>query len=285
MILVGGSVIKSILLIVISIITIPLVLATNPPPNALFEFPTAHCDEDGLVSINISHTGSQVKISNINITATEKENSIVTSLTGRWSTESGWLLENYTPNSLLDRSFLVFKSNVSLPGKGDYTFFMQWQVPRADWQNKLKFAGSCPGKSCSSNPDCASNQHCVDEVCEIVPCPACEKAADHKCTFRCDDSNPTTKDSCDEGICSNVNISGSCRFNSECDDGKQCTEDVCVNNKCGWRPVKCLASIDPCIKGGCEEGAGCVYKSEELCQLRQQALFVRIWNFIRAIFS
>jgi len=72
----------------------------------------------------------------------------------------------------------------------------------------------------------------------------------------CDDSNPCTKDSCDDHKgCQYVGTTG-----DKCDDGSKCTgSDVCVKGDCKGTAVKCDAGT-PCTIDSCHPLKGCVYE-------------------------
>ena len=65
----------------------------------------------------------------------------------------------------------------------------------------------------------------------------------------CDDN-----DSCTENICTN----GQCTYKPiVCDDNNACTDDKCVAGACTFTPVVC-ADMDKCKKVHCDDKVGCV---------------------------
>lgn len=90
------------------------------------------------------------------------------------------------------------------------------------------------------------------------------------CGVNCDDGDPNTTDSCDNGVCVHVNPcddgvpctidaldpkSGACTHTvKDCDDGNSCTADSCVNGVC----VHSTGVTQPCDDGNlCTGGDAC----------------------------
>jgi hypothetical protein len=61
----------------------------------------------------------------------------------------------------------------------------------------------------------------------------------------CDDHDPCTTDSCEEGACANVPL--------DCDDGDACTVDACENGACVSGPL--CDDHDVCTADSCQEGS------------------------------
>lgn len=132
---------------------------------------------------------------------------------------------------------------------------------------------------CNDGDPCTANDFCTDGVCEgalIDGCATCVAAAD------CDDGNDCTDDTCVEGFCQHppnfqscddgdvctINdqcFSGecsgvpdpdcdTCESDLDCDDGNECTDDVCQeDNSCAFIP-----NTEPCDDGDiCTENDVC----------------------------
>lgn len=110
-------------------------------------------------------------------------------------------------------------------------------------------------------PDCCTDAaiHCVDgNVCTEDVC------TDSRCSnppleckpTDCDDERPCTLDNCVCGSCAHLEVPGCCDDNANCDDGVDCTRDVCDgDHRCSWTPDDAL----------CDDGAFC--NGEEYCDM------------------
>jgi len=91
----------------------------------------------------------------------------------------------------------------------------------------IKASYDCKGSACECTSSC-KNDKCFD-VKDM-----CEEDND------CDDDNPLTIDTC-EGIpkvCSYVPKPAlECTQNADCNDNLICTENLCINNKCSFKPI------------------------------------------------
>jgi len=115
--------------------------------------------------------------------------------------------------------------------------------------------------------DCDDENECTDDVCDL---------ADGTCDFTpvvCDDRNPCTADTCDPadgcvftavqdgtGCGSGVCVDGECveiecGGAEDCDDGNECTEDICNGGVCEYPPVEdgtaCANGAGVCQAGTC----------------------------------
>lgn len=108
---------------------------------------------------------------------------------------------------------------------------------------------SCSGgedKSCTSNNDCPLNEKCVELTCVA----RCTCALEDECTATAPECLPETtpQDADDETV-----VCLPCEFDSECNDGFECTKDFCDNGCCSARvylqteKVGCCALVTDCI--------------------------------------
>lgn len=128
------------------------------------------------------------------------------------------------------------------------------------------YCGEMP--RCLADFDCALDEFCNKDIekCEILNCTICQYTVNHKCIPKCKDDNTCTEDICDEGKCTYKPIEECCFLDEDCKDFFSCTEDSCSNNRCLHKAVECVASDDPCIIGVCEEPKGCRYVSNPECK-------------------
>jgi hypothetical protein len=88
--------------------------------------------------------------------------------------------------------------------------------------------------SCDPPADPCEERECVNGTCQFGP-------------KNCADDNACTADSCDE-------TTGECVHVDPCDDGSDCTEDLCIDGDCAWRWL-CddgdPRTIDECVEGNC----------------------------------
>jgi len=141
-------------------------------------------------------------------------------------------------------------------------------------------SGSCTG----TTRDCDDGNPCTADTCDealrackntMVPVPGaeglqvgdscsngldddCDGLADRadpdciQCTqdSQCNDSNPCTEDRCQNGLCSNQNLSDG----SICDDGLYCTvDDACSAGICTGQARDCSPLADQCNSAICDE--------------------------------
>lgn len=74
----------------------------------------------------------------------------------------------------------------------------------------------------------------------------------------CNDGNPCTTDTCDNGSCTYTPVPGCCLNSAECDDGSACTTDACTNNVCTHTPISCDDG-NACTMDSCDPQTGCVH--------------------------
>ncbi|MGB0588895.1 MAG: MopE-related protein [Myxococcota bacterium] len=109
-------------------------------------------------------------------------------------------------------------------------------------------AGCCENKEdCGDGDPCTIDQCLFNGTCHHIPRPfCCEDDAE------CTDDSPCTIDTCENHHC--VNLMG-------CDDGLDCTSDVCNpdTGACDYVPNNegCPAPQDPCMTAVCVPGEGC----------------------------
>ena len=118
--------------------------------------------------------------------------------------------------------------------------------------------------SCGFNGDNCTNVQCLSNVCTNIsrcsPGPAglcynyeqCSLSTGCVQSFRCDDNNPCTVDTCDAntGACSNVQMN--------CDDGNACTVDACSGGVCSHTLLNCDLGAK-CLHFSCDQNLGCQY--------------------------
>jgi hypothetical protein len=97
-----------------------------------------------------------------------------------------------------------------------------------------------------SQPDLAGEEDAAS-VPELPPQPT-----DCNLDVDCDDSNPCTVGTCDDGQCSYVDNDG-----ASCDDGDLCTvDDICQGGLCAPTPLDCddgnACTDDSCVGGECK---------------------------------
>ncbi len=135
----------------------------------------------------------------------------------------------------------------------------------------------CAGGQCVSDQavECYDANPCTNDVClpkggcQFVPnTAACSDG--NACTLadvcdkgvckagkplECNDANPCTKDSCDQGVCKFDAVSGAC------DDANPCTEDdVCTGGLCKGTKAADCDDGNLCTTDGCDPLSGCLHK-------------------------
>ncbi|MFT5430342.1 MAG: hypothetical protein ACI9OJ_001016, partial [Myxococcota bacterium] len=119
-------------------------------------------------------------------------------------------------------------------------------------------SGSCIGKACSTDADCAGGSPCLYLACESNTCAL-------KIT-ECNDNNPNTFDYCDpfSGDCIVVGDSSNpdvCASPADCDDGTVCTTDDCLEFNgtfCQHGPIVCT-DFNACTTDTCDPITGCQF--------------------------
>lgn len=146
---------------------------------------------------------------------------------------------------------------------------------------------SCSAKGALSEAPCAAG-----EPCQTLPGksgPGSGTCGPKPCD-NCNDSNPCTDDSCQDGVCAHLANTAACDDGEvctsgdacadsachgtakDCDDGLSCTVDACASGACSHTPDAALCedgnacTADVCTAGGCqhsnqsgacEDGDGC----------------------------
>lgn len=119
--------------------------------------------------------------------------------------------------------------------------------------NPCTDSDACSGGKCTPGPikDCSDNNPCTEDVCD----PKSGGCKNSPKSGPCTDGDPcTTDDACDAGSCK----SGSPK---SCDDGDQCTKDMCQSGNCKHEAIcLCKAATDcddknSCTDEACEGGA------------------------------
>lgn len=126
----------------------------------------------------------------------------------------------------------------------------------------------------------------VEEVLEEVTAEEVDAGPPPECTeetsWKCEDGDLCTEDSCTEGACINAPIPGCCKTAEDCDDGVPCTIDECnpTKSEClhSFETNKCCVTADDCAEADtCDEalcaGHECVYpvtQTEEVCACSSQ---------------
>jgi hypothetical protein len=142
-------------------------------------------------------------------------------------------------------------------------------------------------RRCTTVAECVDANPCTDDVCgpEGV-CLNVPRAGCRPCTVPadCADADPCTVDQCGaDGICIRIVLQGCCSTSAQCDDGKQCTQDLCAGNVCAHpvipgctectpAPEVCDDGIDDdcdgladCADPDCAAVAACVAGPTERC--------------------
>ncbi len=132
------------------------------------------------------------------------------------------------------------------------------------------------------DPAAAQTERSLTPIGAVSPMPLqpqCLTPAD------CDDADPCTAATCDNGVCVHTPIAGCCTMSNQCDDQDVCTTDSCVNNACVHTPIAgcCNAAADcddndPCTIDSCM-GNACEHRIADMdgngvpdCQEQHQTL-------------
>ena len=77
----------------------------------------------------------------------------------------------------------------------------------------------------------------------------------------CNDFNPCTSDTCQDGQCIYSPVPGCCQAANQCDDSKACTTDLCVQNQCVNLQIPGCGDPDCMEPADCEDGDPCTNNS------------------------
>jgi hypothetical protein len=135
-------------------------------------------------------------------------------------------------------------------------------------------------KKCHDRPRCDDNDACTTDnyegqgKCSHTRLDGCESCS---CDADCDDSNPETVDTCNDGVC-NHETPPQCTTDTQCDDGNACTTDACVSEACmhtaipGCGSEVCNDNVDndgdgatDCSDSDCAADPSCVAPPVEIC--------------------
>lgn len=279
---------KEVVYFVIALVLLISASALTDPSRADFTALEISCNATANLQINISHSGINIFTKDIRLVATHFSTNTSVELTNKGLWSSGFIGSdpiNQTGNDFDEYGTFRFFSDPLLTSSGEYYLHVEWPGGIQDWQTRLDKAFVCPGINCISNSSCDPSQKCSAGKCEYIACSACDVATNHRCSPKCDDSDPCTQDACGEnGNCLHVKAENCCGFDDQCNDNKNCTTDRCMNNKCVNEPAKCPKTLDPCVIGVCTDN-GCAYTTDQKCQLRHKSVFFRFFDWFTRIFS
>ncbi len=116
--------------------------------------------------------------------------------------------------------------------------------PPCECEPPSTVGSDCPCHCCLPNETCAIPPPCPDEEC------CCVADDDDSCggDDGCDDGKDCTDDAC---------VDGHCKHTSNCDDGDPCTDDSCGDDGCESTPKDCDDG-DACTDDSCDENGNCV---------------------------
>lgn len=102
----------------------------------------------------------------------------------------------------------------------------------------------CDGGHCSEGAcrECTEDEHCGALFCVSGSCVSCREDGD-----------------CAAGICAGDGRCVGCVDAEDCDDGVECTRDLCTDEACSHTPdgSLCPDSGDVCLRNVCDESLGC----------------------------
>ncbi len=251
---------RGLIIILALMLSIPLALAEEGELRRL----NGTCDETGNANISMLHYGGAIKTTDINITAEHVRTGSVTGVEGVWSQQRGDDVLYITGE--IERAYFR-TTNSPLKKKGPYDIHFVFFQRKSDLlPTDVKVGITCPGLPCDSDVDCDYDAQCREGVCVGLNCDEDEVIEFHECYSKCNDFNPCTIDFYDNGTCRYERKEGECcRTDADCETGRACFTDKCVNNKCVEEEVICKAAEDKCVYAFCEETKGCVYKTDESC--------------------
>ena len=115
--------------------------------------------------------------------------------------------------------------------------------------------GRCVNNQCQPGP--ADDGAACDDGVACTEGDACVGGSCKGGTYKCDDANPCTDDSCAAatGVCTHKPLPGD--LLTQCDDGDSCTAgDTCDGIQCVGKKTDCDDG-NPCTDDACAAGAGC----------------------------
>lgn len=181
-----------------------------PQPGAIFTFKGATCYTNGTMLINITHEGTIVAFSSINMTVESDELSKQIMhgewLVGNYPREDlRYPDNNYTGTDISSKSRFFYKTTTPMFTKGKYIVTLMWPS-NTIYYEKIMFAVECPGKPCNSNDNCISEQRCENQTCKWIKCTQDNMAMGHVCQPKCNDYDSCTQDYYINGKCTFIKI-------------------------------------------------------------------------------
>ncbi len=129
--------------------------------------------------------------------------------------------------------------------------------------------------ACSFQAECDDADPCTTDTCEQGVCVHGAIAGCCQSAAQCDDSNACTSDSCAGTMCAHDAIAGCCDSDVDCSDNNACTADTCEvsTGLCGNEPAAGGCAVDadcsnpdPCVRGKCSSGCTCEFEPVEGCE-------------------
>ncbi len=162
------------------------------------------CLSNGSLILNITHNGRSMPFSDINLTI-ESDTMQPQPVLGNWFigedpvTNYDFPDNEFTGNDFTGIATFRFVTSNNIYTTGTYTLTVNW--PGTIYYNHIKYAIRCPGKACSSNDECVSQQTCSNKICQWLVCGEGQIATGHTCINQCNDNNKCTKDYFIDGKC------------------------------------------------------------------------------------
>jgi len=118
-------------------------------------------------------------------------------------------------------------------------------------ENKCVKGPDDEGDNCTTDDDCADNDLCTVNKCERGECVNSPRVCPDT------DNNVCTQTTClpFTGECIDVQVSGCCNTDGECDDKDKCTDDFCIGNTCSNIAPNCSDGKD-CTNDFCDPSTG-----------------------------
>ena len=250
---------RGLIFIFMAVLLVPLALAEEGELRKL----EGSCDRQGNIEISMLHNKGPIRVTDINVSATFLSTGKSYDIEGKWIQDGKEVL--YLTGDFEKAFFRT--SNSQFKKQGPYDIHLIFFQKKSDLQATDVAVGfSCPGFPCEKDVDCDYDEKCSDGVCTALKCKEGEFIEFNECISKCNDFNPCTIDIYEDGNCTYERKKGECcRRDSDCDQGRACTIDKCVANKCIEQKVICESANDECVVGTCVEPEGCVYETHEVC--------------------